>query len=153
MEKASEKGLNVEQIDKINVAEEFNVYAGGKQLSFPITEVKSCVPRHCLVCEDFAGELADISVGSDGSPEGWSTVIIRTEEGETVFSGLERAGLVETKAADDLVYIREIARRKKEKGKQTKDIFKLKEEGLGKKEIAVKLGITEDRVSHRLEGL
>ena len=153
MEKASEKGLNVAHIDKLNVAEEFNVYAGGKQLSFPITEVKSCVPKHCLVCEDFAGELADISIGSDGSPEGWSTVIIRTEEGEAVFSGLEREGLVETKAADDLVYIMEIAQRKKEKGKQTKDIFKLQEEGLGKKEIAAKLGITEDRVSHRLEGL
>jgi coenzyme F420 hydrogenase subunit beta len=153
VQKARDKGIGVEQIDKLNVAEEFNVYADGKKLSFPITEVKSCVPKHCLVCEDFAGELADISIGSGGSPGGWSTVIIRTGEGETVFSGLERAGLVETKAADGLVYIRGIAQRKKEKGRQTKDIFKLKEEGLGKKEIADKLGITEDRVSHRLEGL
>ncbi|MBC8274234.1 MAG: Coenzyme F420 hydrogenase/dehydrogenase, beta subunit C-terminal domain [Chloroflexi bacterium] len=153
MEKANEKGLNVDQIDKLNVAEEFSVYAGGKRLSFPITEVKSCVPKHCLVCEDFAGELADVSIGSDGSPEGWSTVIIRTEEGEAVFSGLETEGLVETKVGGDLVYIKEIAQRKKEKGKQTKDIFKLKEGGLGGKEIAAKLGITEDRVSHRLEGL
>jgi len=153
VEKASDKGLNVDQIDKFNVAEEFNVYACGKKLSFPITEVKGCIPKHCLVCEDFAGKLADVSIGSDGSPEGWSTVIIRTEDGEAVFSGLEREGLIETKAADDLVYIRGIAQRKKEKGKQTKDIFKLKEEGLDNKEIAAKLGITEDRVSHRLEGL
>ena len=152
-EKARGKGLNIHQIDKFDVAEEFNIYAGGKKLSFPITEVKSCVPKHCLVCEDFAGELADISIGSDGSPEGWSTVIIRTEEGEAVFSGLEREGLIEMKAAGDLVCIREIAQRKREKGKQTKDIFKLKEEGLDKKEIAAKLRITEDRVSHRLEGL
>jgi coenzyme F420 hydrogenase subunit beta len=153
MEKVSEKGLSVEQIDKLNVAEEFNVYAGGKELSFPITEIKSCVPKHCLICEDFAGELADISIGSDGSPEGWSTIIIRTEEGESVFSGLEREGLVETKSADNLVYIKKIAHRKREKGKQTQDIFKLKEEGLGNKEIAARLGITEERVSHRLEGL
>jgi coenzyme F420 hydrogenase subunit beta len=153
MGKASGKGLNVEQIDKLNVAEEFNVYAVGKKLSFPITEIKSCVPKHCLICEDFAGDLADVSIGSDGSPEGWSTVIIRTEEGEAVFSGLEREGLVETKAAGGLVYIMEIAQRKREKGRQTQDIFKLKEEGVGKKEIAAKLGITEDRVSHRLEGL
>lgn len=152
-EKARGKGLNINQIDKFNVAEEFNIYAGGKKLSFPITEVKSCVPRHCLVCEDFAGELADISVGSDGSPEGWSTVILRTEEGEAVFSGLEREGLIETEAVGGLVYIREIAQRKREKGKQTKDIFKLKEEGLDKKEIAAKVRITEERVSHRLEGL
>lgn len=152
-ERASSKGINVDQIEKLNVADEFNIYANGKKLSFPITEVKSCVPRHCLICEDFASELADISVGSDGSPEGWSTVIIRTEEGEAVFSGIERKELVETVAVEELVDIREMAERKREKGKQTKDIFRLKEAGLDKKEIAAKLGITEDRVSHRLEGM
>lgn len=152
-EKASGKGLNISAIDKFNVAEEFNIYAGGKKLSFPITEVKSCVPKHCLVCQDFAAELADISVGSDGSPDGWSTVIIRTEDGERVFSGMEGEGLVETMVIGDLVGIKGIAERKREKGKQTKDIFRLKDEGLDKKEIAAKLGITEARVSHRLEGM
>lgn len=152
-EKISRKGLDINQIDKFNVAKEFNIYAGGKRLSFPITEVKSCVPKHCLVCEDFAGELADVSIGSDGSADGWSTVILRTEEGEKVFSGMEKEGLVETVAVGQLVDIKEMTERKREKGKQTKDIFKLKEEGLDKKEIAAKLRITEDRVSHRLEGL
>ena len=122
-------------------------------MSFPITEVKSCVPKHCLVCQDFASELADIAVGSDGSAEGWSTIVIRTEEGEKVFSGMEKEGLIETMAVGQLIDIREIAERKREKGKQTQDIFKLKEEGLEKKEIAARLGITEARVSHRLEGL
>jgi len=152
-EKTRGKGLDINQIDKFNVAEEFNIYAEGRKLSFPVTEVKSCVPKHCLVCEDFASELADISVGSDGSPEGWSTVILRTEEGEKVFSGMEKEGLIETIAVEELVDIREMAERKKEKGKQTQDIYRLTEEGLDKKEIAAKLGITEDRVSHRLEGL
>ena len=66
---------------------------------------------------------------------------------------MEKGGLVETMAAGELVDIREIAARKREKGKQTDDIFKLKAEGLDEKEIAAKLGITEERVSHRLEGL
>jgi len=152
-EKASRKGLSISDIDKFNVADEFNIYSGGKKLSFPITEVKSCVPKHCLVCQDFASELADIAVGSDGSAEGWSTIVIRTEEGEKVFSGMEKEGLIETMAVGQLIDIREIAERKREKGKQTQDIFKLKEEGLEKKEIAARLGITEARVSHRLEGL
>ncbi|MBM4446990.1 MAG: hypothetical protein FJ023_06515 [Chloroflexi bacterium] len=151
-EKVSGKGLNINQIEKFNVADEFNIHSGGKKLSFPITEVKSCVPKHCLVCEDFASELADISVGSDGSADGWSTIILRTEEGEKVFCGMEKEGLIET-AAGELVDIREIAERKREKGKQTQDIYRLTEEGLEKKEIAAKLGITESRVSHRLEGL
>ena len=152
-DKVRERGLNIEEIDKFNVAEEFDIYAGGKRLSFPITEIKGCVPRHCLTCEDFASELADISIGSDGSPEGWSTVIVRTEQGEKVFSALERSNAIETKPMQNLDYLKEIADRKREKGKQTEAIFRLSEEGLEKREIAARLGITEDRVSHRLDGL
>ena len=151
-EKVRGKGLDIKQIDKFSVSEEFGIYAGGRKLSFPITEIKSCVPKHCLVCEDFACELADISVGSDGSPEGWSTVIVRTEEGEGIFSGFEGNEIIETRALQDLGYTGEIADRKREKGKQTREIFRLRGEGLEAKEIAVRLGITEERVAHRLEG-
>ena len=151
-EKVIGVGLNIKDIDKFNVSEEFDVYANGKKLSFPITDVKSCIPKHCLVCEDFAGEFADISVGGDGSPEGWSTVVVRTEQGESIFSECEENKVIETKPLQNLDYIMEIADRKKEKGKQTRGIFRLTEKGLEKKEIAIKLGITEERVSHRLEG-
>ena len=113
------------------MSDEFNIYAGGKKLSLPVTEVKSCVPRHCLVCQDFAAELADIAVGSGGSAEGWSTVIIRTEEGEEVFAGMVERGLVETREIGDIADVKEIAGRKKEKAKQTEDTFKLKNAGVG----------------------
>jgi coenzyme F420 hydrogenase subunit beta len=150
-EKIRAKGLDINQVDKLDVSEEFNIYAGGKKLSLPITGVKSCVPRHCLVCQDFAAELADIAVGSDGSPEGWSTVIIRTEQGEKVFAGMEQMGLIDTKAIERISEIQAIARRKKEKAKQTEETFRLRKQGLDKKEIAAILGITEERVSHRLD--
>jgi coenzyme F420 hydrogenase subunit beta len=111
------------------------------------------VPKHCLVCRDFAAELADIAIGSGGSAEGWSTVIIRTEHGEEIFSGMEEEGLIETKEIGNIVDLKEIAGRKKAKGQQTQEIFRLKKEGLRRKEIAAKLGITEERVSHRLDGI
>lgn len=152
-EKVRAKGVDINQVYKLDVSDEFNIYAGEKKLSLPITEVKSCVPKHCLVCRDFAADLADIAIGNDGSAEGWSIVIIRTEEGEEIFSSMEEKGLIETKETGDIVDVREIASRKKEKGKQTKEIFKLKEAGLEKKEIAAKLGITVERVSHRLDGI
>ena len=150
-EKIRARGVDINQVDKLDVRDEFNIHAAGNKLSFPVTEAKSCVPRHCLVCQDFAAKLADIAIGSGGSPEGWSTVIIRTEEGERIFSGMEEKGLIETKEIGDIADVKEIASRKKDKGKQTKEIFKLKEAGLEKKEIVAKLGITEERVSHRLE--
>jgi len=152
-EKVRAKGLDINQVDKLDVSNEFNIYIGEKNLSLSITEVKNCVPKHCLVCQDFAAELADIAIGSGGSTKGWSMVIIRTEKGEKVFTGMVEKGLVEIKDIGDIVDVKEIASRKKEKGQQTKEIFKLKEAGLEKKEIATKLGITEERVSHRLEGI
>jgi coenzyme F420 hydrogenase subunit beta len=152
-QKVRAKGMDIQRADKLNMSDEFNIYAGEKKLSLPVTEVKSCVPRHCLVCQDFAAELADIAVGSVGSAEGWSTVIIRTEEGEEVFGGVVERGLVEIKDIGDIADVKEIAGRKKEKAKQTEDTFKLKKQGLDKKEIAALLGMTEERVSHRLDGI
>jgi coenzyme F420 hydrogenase subunit beta len=150
-EKVIELGLKPEEVDKFEISEEFNIWAKGKRFSYPITVAKTWVPRHCLICEDFANELADISVGSDGSPEGWSTVVIRSEEAETVFSRIERNKAIETKPLETVDHIRQFANRKREKGKQTREIFNLREKGLERKEIAAKLGITEERVSHRLE--
>jgi coenzyme F420 hydrogenase subunit beta len=152
-EKVRAKGLNINRIDKLDVSDEFNIYAGGKKLSLPVTEVKSCVPRHCLVCQDFAAELADIAVGSGGFAKGWSVMIIRTEQGESIFSGMEEKGLLETREIGDIADVREIASRKKEKGAETKEIFKLRDAGLEKKQIAARLGVTLDRVSHRLDGI
>jgi len=152
-EKISAKGVDITQVSKLDVSDDFHIYDGSEKMSFPITEAKSCVPRHCLVCQDFAAELADIAIGSGGSPEGLSTIIIRTEEGEKVFAGMVKAGLVETRDKVDIDYLIEMANRKKEKSKQTEETFKLKKRGLTKKEIAAILGITEERVSHRLDGI
>jgi coenzyme F420 hydrogenase subunit beta len=152
-EKIGAKGVDITQVDKLDVSDEFHICAASGELSFPITEAKSCVPRHCLVCQDFAADLADIAIGSSGSAEGWSTVIIRTEEGDELFGGMAGDGLVETKDIEDIVDVGEIAGRKKEKAKQTEETFKLKKRGLTKKEIAAILGITEERVSHRLDGI
>jgi len=153
VEKIRKEGVDVGQVDKLDVSSEFNVYAAGDKLSLPITEVKRCVPRHCLVCQDFAAELADIAIGSGGSPEGWSIVIIRTEEGEKVFAGMAEQRLIETEELKDIIDVREMAARKKEKARQTEETFRLKKRGLTRKEIADILGITEERVSHRLGGI
>lgn len=152
-EKIGEGGVDINQVDKLDVSSEFNVYAAGNKLSMPITEVKRCVPRHCLVCQDFAAELADIAIGSGGSAEGWSTVIIRTEEGDKVFAGMAEQRLIEIEEIKDIVDVLEIAGRKKEKARQTEETLGLKKRGLTRKEIADILGVTEERVSHRLDGV
>lgn len=145
------RGVDINSVDRMNVYDTFDVYSDGRKISLPITEVKGLVPRHCLVCQDLTGELADIAVGSAGSVQGWSTVVVRTEEGERVFSGMVAKGLVDTAEADDIAEVMDIANRKKTKGRETGEIFKLQEMGLQREEIADKLGIAEERVSHRLD--
>ena len=54
-----------------------------RELALEAVERYVCPP--CRVCMDFAAELADISVGSDGSPLGRSTVLIRTQTGSEAF--------------------------------------------------------------------
>jgi len=149
--KVMEMGLSVEEINRFNVHEEFDICADGKNFSLPIAEVKNFIPKHCLVCEDYASELADISIGSDGSPQGWSTVVLRTSEGSRVFSELEKNDLIETRPLEDFDYVKEIAERKRQKGKQTQEIFRSKEQNHGEREIAARLGITVERVVHRLK--
>ncbi len=142
---------DISAVRKFSVVEDaMLVHFDDETLSIPITEVKKWVPRHCLLCEDFASELADISVGCDGSPEGFSTVIIRTEHGERVFTEIEEEGLLKTASAD-LSTIRDIAKRKKEKAEQTSKIYALRDENKSVEEIAEQLGIEQSTVIHRLE--
>lgn len=46
----------------------------------------------CLACEDYANNLADISVGPTGSPEGFETLLARTEDGIKALEGALKEG-------------------------------------------------------------
>lgn len=146
-------GLRIEDVERFEISEEFNVWAKGEKISYPMVAAKKWVPKHCLICEDFTSELADISIGSDGSPEGWSTVIIRTEHAENILSELETKRVIEMMPLPRANELEELSQRKRKKGKQTRKIFKMAERGRDVEEIAEKLGITEERVLHRLERL
>lgn len=56
------------------------------------------INRRCLFCVDLSNELSDISVGDgwskEGSEEGWSVVLLRSEAGEEAFTrALERGSI------------------------------------------------------------
>jgi len=60
----------------------FIVSIGGKSASCKVKDLIAAVRTGCLFCTDFTSELADISVGTVGSPDGYSTVITRSQKGE-----------------------------------------------------------------------
>ncbi|WP_298667959.1 coenzyme F420 hydrogenase subunit beta [uncultured Methanofollis sp.] len=51
----------------------------------------------CHVCLDYVSNLADVSTGSVGTPDGWSTVFVRTKNGEDIWNKAITAGCFETK--------------------------------------------------------
>jgi coenzyme F420 hydrogenase subunit beta len=52
----------------------------------PIKEVTGFARHACHYCLDLTNELADISCGSIGSGNGWSTIVVRSEKGEKLFN-------------------------------------------------------------------
>lgn len=86
-------------------------------ISIPLSTLRKSMRKSCKICMDFTSELADISVGSVGSPKGWSTVIIRSEKGLKLVEKAKKAKYIETKMldADRLNLIEKLAKIKKNK--------------------------------------
>jgi coenzyme F420 hydrogenase subunit beta len=73
----------------------------GNVSTLPLKATHKYEQPGCHVCLDYVSNLADISTGSVGSPDGWSTVFIRTKKGNEVWSKAVAAGLFETKPIDE----------------------------------------------------
>jgi coenzyme F420 hydrogenase subunit beta len=73
----------------------------GKAHEVKIEETDAFTFAGCGPCFDFASELSDISVGSVGSGEGWSTVLTRTDAGEKLYAATLAAGAVQEKAVSE----------------------------------------------------
>ena len=93
-------------------------------VKIPLKEAKSCMRKNCQICMDFTSEMSDISVGSVGSPEGWSSVIVRTEKGLKLLENAEKDNYIITKPLSDsgLQIIEKLGNKKKKENK--KEIMK-----------------------------
>ena len=70
------KGIKLEEVEKMDIKKgKFIVQP--HDISFPVKELDEIVPPGCRVCQDFTAVESDISVGSVGSPDGYSTVLVR----------------------------------------------------------------------------
>jgi coenzyme F420 hydrogenase subunit beta len=88
-------GFDLAQVIKVNVKEDFFIYLkDGRVIHIPFEEIDSIARPACLVCPDFSAEYSDISFGGLGSPEGYTTVLIRSEKGKMVYRGALTAGYI-----------------------------------------------------------
>jgi coenzyme F420 hydrogenase subunit beta len=98
------KGVNLSTVSKMQIAKgKLTVYAGSeKVVEAPLKELKPYALSGCSHCSDFTAELADISVGNVGSPDGWSTVIVRTALGKRVFEETVKTNKLEVKPIEEV---------------------------------------------------
>jgi coenzyme F420 hydrogenase subunit beta len=74
----------------------FKVYVGAEALvETSLKHLEEYMSGPCRYCIDYTAELADISVGAIGSPDGWNTVIVRTEIGERLIESAMKANVID----------------------------------------------------------
>jgi coenzyme F420 hydrogenase subunit beta len=89
-------GMNFNDIEKMNIREDFTIkLKNGDTKHIPFEKIEEFARSACLACSDFANDFADLSFGGLGSPEGWTTILIRTELGEAIYQDAIRHRFIE----------------------------------------------------------
>jgi len=85
-------GVDLDKAEKTQIHKgKYIVQVDGKEYSCKVRELNKAVEKGCVYCDDFTAKLADISVGSVGSPDGCSTVIVRSDAGKRLLERLDLA--------------------------------------------------------------
>lgn len=99
-------GIDIRDVIKMNFHKgRFVVETVKEKKEVPIKEVAPLARKGCGFCQDYTSYYADISVGSVGSADGWSTIFVRTEKGEEYLSkvsGIEYSDNINTEIIQKL---------------------------------------------------
>ena len=95
---------NIDELTKMNIGGgKFIInLKSGEQMDVPLKEVQKYARDNCHFCEDLTSDYADISVGSIGSQDGWSSVITRSKDADKLYNDIVKAGLIESKSLKDV---------------------------------------------------
>ncbi len=93
----------------------------GKKLQKSVKLFDECVNNACKLCTNFTSYYSDISLGSIGSKDGWSTVILRSKNGVDLFQKAYRAGYLEIGEEISLASIEKVASIKEDMSKSLRE--------------------------------
>lgn len=98
-----EYDLKMEDIEKFQIEKGFVflLLKNKTEVKIPLSVARRIIRKNCDICVELTSETSDISIGSIGSEEGWSTLIIRTEKGENIVEGAVKDGFIEVKDFSD----------------------------------------------------
>ncbi len=84
-----DRGIDLAQVVRLDVIHGRFLaqdHTGATLLDEPIKAFHGAALKGCDECADFLGRAADLSIGSVGSEAGYSSVLVRTEQGRRAFS-------------------------------------------------------------------
>jgi coenzyme F420 hydrogenase subunit beta len=118
------RGIPLDRIGRVDVLRGKLIvqdHQGETILEEPIRDFHGAALKGCDECADFLGNAADLSVGSVGSPDGWSSLLVRTPTGRAAMRhaqqrlelrDLERPeGLEKLEALDKRTAFKHLARK------------------------------------------
>ena len=113
-------GVDLDKAEKTQIRKgKFTVHIEGQEYSCKVKDLNNAAEKACHYCDDFTSKLADISVGSVGSQNGYSTVIVRSDKGRKLLENLDV-----TKAGVEKEEIVKLSKFKKEPAKKSHDALK-----------------------------
>jgi coenzyme F420 hydrogenase subunit beta len=92
LKEATKRLMNVDldTVDKTQIHKgKFIATVKGTDYSVAVKDLSAAQEHGCNFCDDFTSKFADISVGSVGSPDGFSTVIVRSDVGAKLLENLQ----------------------------------------------------------------
>ena len=82
--------VNLDNAEKTQITKgKYIVTLNGQDYSVKVKELSKAAEKRCLSCPDFTAMYSDISVGSVGSADGYSTVIVRSDVGKDLLIKLD----------------------------------------------------------------
>ena len=92
----------IDNVTKMDIGKgKFTVYTErGAHAEIPLKVTHKYEQPACHVCLDYVANMADISTGSVGTPDGWSTVMVRSKAGEAAFQKAVDAGWIVAESMD-----------------------------------------------------
>jgi len=83
-------GVDLDKSEKTQIRKgKFIVQVDGKEYLSSVKELHNAIEKGCAYCNDFVAKLADVSIGSVGSNDGYSTVIVRSDVGRRLLENVD----------------------------------------------------------------
>ncbi|WP_295115862.1 Coenzyme F420 hydrogenase/dehydrogenase, beta subunit C-terminal domain [uncultured Methanobrevibacter sp.] len=94
-----EYDLKMDDIEKFQIEKGyvFLLLKNRQTVKIPLSVAKRIIRKNCNICVELTSETSDISIGSIGSEEEWSTLIVRTKKGEEIVEGAVKDEFIEAR--------------------------------------------------------